>query len=73
MATTQKFHIGSHIVRVEVASDRVKFFAEGPSGDGRFLEMGDGGGTISLTCPGNITTGTGLELDEGGHAIFHLE
>lgn len=73
MATTQKFHLGSHTIRFEVVSDRVKFFAEGPNGDGRFLEMKDGGGHIELGAPGSIATGTGLELDETGHAIFHLE
>lgn len=73
--TEQVFKVGQFSIKLELLDDRLRFSASltpgGPSG--RFLEMVDGGGHIELTCPGSITTGTGLELDEGGHAVFHLE
>lgn len=68
----QKFHLGNdHVIRLEVMSDRLRFYAEGPSGDGRFLEIVDGGGHIEILSLGSITGGTGLELDENGRVIIH--
>lgn len=70
----QKWHIGSFTVRTEPNDDGgFRLIAEGPSGDARFLEIKDASGHIELRCPGSNPTGTGLELDEGGHAVFHLE
>jgi len=71
----QKLHIGSSfVIRIEPNDNGgFRFHAEGPNGDGRFLEITDGGGHIHLSCPGSITINTGLQLDSGNHAIFHLE
>jgi len=67
----QLFDLGhGHVIRLTV-TDRLKFEAIGPDGDGRFLEVFDGGGHIQCEVPGSITTNTGLELDGDGRVIFH--
>lgn len=67
-----KLFVGSHVIRLEEnSSGGFRLLAEGPNGDGRFLEIKDGGGHIELEAPGSITTGTGLELDGDGRAVFH--
>ena len=69
-----KLIVGPFTIRVvpNDATEGFTFHAEGPNGDGRFLEIQNGGGHIELNAPGSITTGTGLVLDGTGHAVFNL-
>lgn len=65
-------NIGAFTVRGDIEESQVQWYCT-LTNSGRFLKMVDGGGHLELVGPGSITTDTGLELDAGGHAVFHLE
>lgn len=46
-----------------------QFFAEGPQGDARFLEINYGGGHVDVHCPGSLPDGTTLELTSDDRSV----
>jgi len=68
----QLFDLGNgFVVRLDILSDRLRLYARSEGGDGRFLEIANGGGHIECLKMKSLPEGTGLEIGEDGYPVIH--